>query len=183
MVEEKLQPEVNEGQEGPCLLEGDEPPYERLLQPGALEESCGETEVPVPGEPARPGSKVKARAAPERRMTAPAGHEQGCAGYIIDSGVSMCIVFSFTSPVVLLCSFVSAVFHVFPLPLISSYVYFVCAFSFIPYLFFWFVSMSCHISRFINSWQVFVFQVSHVRFLCSRSHCRGFLCLDLALLV
>lgn len=90
MVEEKLQPEVNEGQEGPCLLEGDEPPYERLLQPGAVEEPCGQTEVPVPGEPARPGSKVKARAAPERRMTAPAGHEQGCAGYIIKTLVFPC---------------------------------------------------------------------------------------------
>lgn len=69
-MEEQLQPEVDEGRDGPCLLEGDELPYERLLQPGAVEEPCGETEVHVPGEPARPGFEVKARAAPERRMTA-----------------------------------------------------------------------------------------------------------------
>lgn len=73
-VEAPLQPVVDKVPEGPCPLEVEEPlqpemeVYEGPLQLGAVEEPCGETEVPAPVEPARSGCEVEARTAPEQRM-------------------------------------------------------------------------------------------------------------------
>lgn len=64
-MEELLQQEMKEVHKGP-------------LEPGVVEEPCGETEVPVQVEPAQYGSKVEARAVLERRLTAQPPLSRAC---------------------------------------------------------------------------------------------------------
>lgn len=48
------------------------------LEPGVVEEPCGETEVPVQVEPAQYGSEFEARAVLERRLTAQPPLSRAC---------------------------------------------------------------------------------------------------------